>query len=177
MLSALTLCACGRSGQSEERVGEGQTTSAVVVRQTGEAGPAPTRTACLPEVAEAVRAVRAADEEVGERAFRAPPQVFVVRETAALGAADASAGEALPSSRQPAEPAYLRPPLYDSNGSTFSDVGMPYPIPSASPPLPQATSSPPPAPPAPAPFFETSFGPPTAATGFPESSFGPGATP
>lgn len=74
-------------------------------------------------------------------------------------------------------PAYDRPPLHEPMGSTYSDVGMPYPLRDI-PVVTQETRRPPIAqPPPPAPFFETSFGPTPASTGFPESSFGTDAAP
>ena len=76
---------------------------------------------------------------------------------------------------------YTRPPQHEVSYSTrTSDVGMPYPIPSAdfdtwtSPPPAATAAAPPPAAP---PFPETTFRPPYEAPGFPESSFGPNAEP
>ena len=73
---------------------------------------------------------------------------------------------------------YASPPLHETNGSSrYSDVGMPYPIPSADfdPMPPPTTVTAPPA--APPPFPETSFRPPYVSQGFPESSFGPDPEP
>lgn len=74
---------------------------------------------------------------------------------------------------------YASPPLHETNGSSrYSDVGMPYPIPSAAVfdtwPPPTTATAPPAAPP---PFPETSFGTPYVSPGFPESSFGPDPEP
>jgi hypothetical protein len=66
----------------------------------------------------------------------------------------------------------LHSPRYESNGSTLSDVGTPYPLPSV---LVEPARSPgaaPPPSPEPEPFFETSFGPPSGSNDFAESSFG-----
>jgi hypothetical protein len=70
-------------------------------------------------------------------------------------------------------PPYQRPPLHESRGSTYSDVGMPYPTPS----VPAVEPSPPrrSPPSVPAPFPETSFGPTLPSSSFVESSFGPDA--
>jgi hypothetical protein len=74
-------------------------------------------------------------------------------------------------------PAYDRPPLHEPMGSTYSDVGMPYPLPDV--PVDRGgagNDAPTTRPPSPTPFFESSFasGPPApAGTSFPETTFGP----
>ena len=72
------------------------------------------------------------------------------------------------------ESPHLHFPLHEPNGSTYGDVGMPYPLPSVPVQLPRATPT------APSsetpPFFETSFGPSPAPVPFLETSFGPAAT-
>jgi hypothetical protein len=72
-------------------------------------------------------------------------------------------------------PAYDQPPLHEPMGSTYSDVGMPYPLP-AVPVLSRGAYATPSDPPPPAPFFETTF--PVSTPGddsFPETTFGPPA--
>jgi hypothetical protein len=70
------------------------------------------------------------------------------------------------------ESPYSRPPLHEPSGSTYSDVGMPYPLPSVPAQLPHTMPTAPP--PETPPSFETSFGPAPASNGaFPETSFGP----
>jgi hypothetical protein len=77
-------------------------------------------------------------------------------------------------------PPYERPPLHEPRGASYSDVGLPYPLPDV-----PEVGLPPRIAPAPvgqpSSFPETSFGaePPdrTESGRFPESSFGPDATP
>ncbi len=73
-------------------------------------------------------------------------------------------------------PVYAHPPLHDSIGSTYSDVGMPYPLPDVPTVTPEVPVTPSEPAPEPAPFFETSFAgapPATATSEFPGTSFGP----
>jgi hypothetical protein len=77
------------------------------------------------------------------------------------------------------EDIYAAPPHHEPNGSPrFSDVGMPYPIPSADldpwPPPPTPAALPAALPPS---FVGTSLRPSYVEKGFPESSFGPDAEP
>jgi hypothetical protein len=80
---------------------------------------------------------------------------------------------------EPEADIYVAPPRHEPNGSRrFSDVGMPFPIPSAdlaAPPPRSTTLAPPDVPPTP--FVGTSLRPPEGQPGFPESSFGPDAGP
>jgi hypothetical protein len=123
-----------------------------------------------------------------------PSEVQIEVSLPSPSAPESGGGSALVETPEP-DPAsvasYLRPPLHEPNGSTYSDVGMPYPLPDVvvvDPRAPRRAAPPPeapafvessfgPTPPSP-PFVETSFGPPPPSIGgFPESSFGPDAGP
>jgi len=109
---------------------------------------------------------------------RTSPSVWVVDAPVTSTVAQALEERELEMPTEPASPLSLSPPRYESNGSTFSDVGTPYPLPSV---LVEPTQPPvTPPPPAPAPFFETSFGassPSSSSNGLVESSFGSDAAP
>jgi hypothetical protein len=74
-------------------------------------------------------------------------------------------------------PAYDRPPLHGPMGSTYGDVGMPYPVPDIAVVVPQAHSPRSASPSQPPQFFETSFAAPSppapGETAFPGTTFGP----
>ena len=156
VLATLGLVGCGV--RRDRSVGTSQTTSAVVLA-----------TAICPPAAPATsNATGPVDEgELSPRSSSAEEE----------SGGPVSAIETTPVNGESAAVPYLRPPLYESNGSTFSDVGIPYPLPSVVEPPPAPTGSSMPQP-ALAPFFETSFGPGSPSSpssdsnGFPESSFG-----
>jgi hypothetical protein len=92
-------------------------------------------------------------------------------------------GQVGATSMQAAEPdasLYTRPPVHQTDSPRLSNVGMPYPIPSADlnvmPPLTAPPTPPRASPPS---FPETTVGPPAyqVPNGFPESSFGADAAP
>jgi hypothetical protein len=133
-LAASALAGCSRG--DEPKVDTTETTKAVVLGPPSVCKPIPsTRSNDAPPMP--------AETKVSERAFEGSPQPSIAT---------------APSAESIAEP-YLRPPLYESHGSTFSDVGIPYALPSVPVEPPAPPVAPPAAPPAPSPFPESSFGP------------------
>jgi hypothetical protein len=128
-----------------------------------------------PQVTSAVVADKANTSTPSGGKFEAVQQPIRAQDESS--AATTSTHEAPRADVAPVENPYARPPLHEPNGSNYSDIGMPYPLPSVSvvTQLPRVT----PVEPAPAapPFFETSFRPTAPSIGFPESSFRPNGEP
>jgi len=139
---ALAPAGCGRN--SDSRVDETQTTSAVVVAATASA-PTPNQSACLPE---------------------SPPISTPAHPTYAEV-------QLLQSTESPYDRPLANESNSSPRYSDISDVGVPYPIPNdpLAAQVPRIRSAAPV--PAQEPFPETSFGPSAAPSGFPETSFGP----
>jgi hypothetical protein len=150
VLAALALVACSRdSGQC---VGTTQTTGAAV--------PAPDPLGG------------------GELTIQPPPRPATAPRTRSEPTPTGEPPPAQSKQNAPVDNPYTRPPLHESQGSNYTDVGVPYPLPNV-PPEPRGPARPPPAaPPEAPPIPETSFG---ASTGYVEgaafqgSSFGPDA--
>jgi hypothetical protein len=117
----------------------------------------------------ATKTDRAVDTLHGERTLESPQ---VPTASGEKGGGSISIDETPRPDVESTESPYSRPPLHEPNGSTYSDVGMPYPLPSVPAQLPRTMPiAPPPETP---PSFETSFDPaPASNGGFPETSFGP----
>jgi hypothetical protein len=154
--AALALAGCAPSGHAPVAIDE--TTSATILR-----APSPVGSVCSADVS--------TTSSPGGSALAAEPRAEALW----------SGGETEKAST-PAPEAYEREPLHEPNGSTYGDVGAPYPLPGvvsgavasgasfasgsvaspASPPIPESSFGSPSGSPAPA-----------GSSDFPESSFGP----
>jgi hypothetical protein len=178
-VTALVVSACGLNG--DRALATTQTTSAAAEAKIA---PRQDSFACV-EVASPTSTVR---QLAGERDLHAWPQSPNEHETAGKRP---SIEETPQSDVESVENPYSRSPLHEPRGTTYSDVGIPYPLPSIPVDTEPARATPTERSPRSPPFLGTSFGPRPASptlfesasvpmptsNGLQESSFGPDTAP